>query len=300
LKSFKERADELWWFNAVDFGDFQARGRDKPEAPPNASLYGTYDLLCDLNLKGLRCIDIGSGSGVVALGMKALGADYVLAADTKKYDTVELAMEITGEDIDYRQIPFERLCEHEELLGSFDVVVSSGLMYHLLSPFELVYVARKLLKAEGIFVLQSLTTTEQQTRAGAYLNTARNINGDPSTFFVPSCAAVAGMLRAGCFDIRGERELTYKYGFHAWVSVAKTNPDEVPERADNLKKMHDWAYRLGENFGGYNLREMLTHKETASIPKFETERFKKIDENLRDCRFPYNPTQLINPVGVIR
>ena len=236
----------------------------------------------------------------MALGMKALGAEYVAAVDAKIYPTVELAREITGEEIDYRQVPVETLKDVAEWRHSFDVVVSSGLMYHLLSPFELVYAARMLLKDEGVFILQSLVAPDAGDVAGAYLNTARNVNGDPSTFFVPSIASGSGMMRAGCFDIVAERSLTYKRAFYAWMGRAKKLPEDVTGRTTLLKKMHSWAYDLGENFGGYDLRTMLGAESVANIPDFEIDRTKTIDENDRNIAFPYNPTHFKEPVGVIR
>ncbi len=300
MTSFKERAAELWWFNAVDFGDFQSRGRDKLDAPPNASLYGTFDLLSSLDLHGKRCIDIGSGSGVVALGMKALGAEYVAAVDAKKYATVELGREITKEEIDYRMLPVESLRDVEEWRHSFDVVVSSGLMYHLMSPFELVYAARLLLKDEGVFILQSLTVPEEKVVAGMYLNTARNVNGDASTFVVPSTASISGMLRSACFDIVAERSLVYKNKFHAWMSRAKKTPEMVSDRTAHMKQMHEWAYVQGENFGGYDLRKMLGAPTATTIPEVTPERRKTIDEYKLEIDFPYNPKRLPNPVGLTR
>lgn len=300
-QELRARAAKLWWFNAIDFGDFQSRGRDKPDAPPNASLYGTFDLLSSLNLKGMRCIDIGAGSGVVALGMKALGAEYVAAVDTKRYEVVEIARELTGEDIDYRIIPVEKLRHEENWHHSFDVVVSSGLLYHLLSPFELIYVARKLLKNNGLFVLQTLIQPEpEDAKAGMFLNTAVNINSDPTTFFVPSPSCVRGLLRAGCFDPIAQRSLVYKAAFSAWLSIAKSKPEEVSGRTKNLTQMHEWHFGLGENFGGYDLRNMLEAKSTSAIGAVNIEAHKLIDEHKRKAKFPYNPANLTDAVGHIR
>lgn len=297
---YMQRAEKLFWFNAVDFGDFQSRGRDKPDAPAfNASLFGTYDLLGSIDLKGKRCLDIGAGSGVVALGMKALGAEYVAAVDAIESKALQLAAEITGEKIDYRVLGVERLSEVPEWRHSFDVVVSSGLMYHLWSPFELVFIAKRLLKNEGLFILQTLTYPNDDNKAGMYLNSAKNVNGDPTTYWVPSVAAVKCMLRASCFDVVAQRDLTYKAPFVAWLSRAKDDPSAVPGRPKNLAEMHEKATKTGFNFGGYELADMIEPAPKSDVSHNPIPEYLKLDEATYDCRFPYNPKKLSNPYGVV-
>lgn len=55
-------------------------------------------------VKGRRCIDIGSGRGLVALGVKQFGADYVAAPDAIHHQAFDVASDITGDEIDLRLI----------------------------------------------------------------------------------------------------------------------------------------------------------------------------------------------------
>jgi len=295
----RSKADAVRWFNAFDFGGFQARGRDLPDAKWfNGSLFGTFDLLSKVNLEGARCIDIGSGSGLVALGMKALGASYVAAADAIHHPAFDVAREITGLDVDYRLVGMEKLVEQSDWLHSFDVVVTSGLLYHLWSPFELVVACRKLLRRDGVLVMQSLCEINDPN-ACLFLNSERNLNGDPTTFFIPGVNAMKGMLKAACFDIIAQRNLVHLDKFVAVIGRAVGDSSQVSSRAPNLIKMHsslknDPTY----NFGGYDFVELMEDCESSTVQVSEMSPMMKIDESQYECRWPFNPKFLSDPVGV--
>lgn len=296
----RARADAVRWFNAFDFNTFQARGREAAGAQFfNGSLFGTFDLLNSIQLTGRRCIDIGSGSGLVALGMKQLGASYVAAADAIHHPAFDVAREITGHDIDLRLIGMEKLASQEDWVHSFDVVVTSGLMYHLWSPFELIFVCRKLLKRDGLLVIQSLCELDDP-RSALYLNAERNVNGDPTTFYVPGVNALRGMLKGACFNIVAERHLTHWNKFVAFMARASGDPSEVAGRAPNLVEMHNrLKTNPGYNFGGYDFGEIMEAKERSNVShSANLNPMLVIDEATHDCRWPYNPKQLRDPVGV--
>lgn len=300
LSALRARANSVRWFNAFDFGEFQARGRELPGASYfNGSLFGTFDLLGSIDLGGLRCIDIGSGSGVVALGMKALGAGYVAAADAIHHPAFDIAREITGHEVDFRLVGMEKLTQQADWLHSFDVVTTSGLMYHLWSPFELIFACRKLLRRNGLLVIQSLCEPND-TRAALYLNAERNVNGDPTTYFVPGVNALQGMLRGACFNIVAERRLVRLPTFVAFMTQAMDDPASVGGRAPNLVKMHERLQRdPSYNFGGYDFGEIIeaAPPSAARLPA-SVQRHVLIDEESHDCRWPYNPKVLRDPVGV--
>lgn len=299
---FIEEANKLRWFNALDFGDFQTRGREADNASYfNGSLFGVFDILENIDLQGMRCLDIGSGSGLVALGLKELGAEYVAALDAFEHKAFNLGVEITGHDIDLRIASFEEAINMDGWLGSFDLVVCSGLMYHLLSPFHLVYIAKRLLKNNGLFLLQSISVRNDPNSC-LHLNSQTNINGDPTTYYIPGVNAIRGMLNLSCFNVITTRTLEDLSTFTAYLSQAKINPDEVEERAYNIIKIHDKVKNnSGYNFGGYSFEKITTPtKEISTIhcnssKKIETH----IDEKKYVSTFPYNPIKLINPVGAI-
>jgi 2-polyprenyl-3-methyl-5-hydroxy-6-metoxy-1,4-benzoquinol methylase len=300
LSALRARANSVRWFNAFDFGEFQARGREVAGANYfNGSLFGTFDLLSSIDLRNLRCIDVGSGSGLVALGMKALGAAYVAAADAIHHPAFDIAREITGHEIDFRLVGMEKLGKEADWVHSFDVVTTSGLMYHLWSPFELIFACRKLLKHNGLLVIQSLCEVNDP-RAALYLNSERNINGDPTTYYVPGVNALRGMLKAACFNILAERRLTRLSTFVAFMARGVNDTTAVDNRAPNLIKIHEHLRAdPSYNFGGYSFSEIVEQapRSDAQVRSGLTPHV-VIDEESHECRWPYNPKVLSAPVGL--
>lgn len=297
-ENIKSRADKVRWFNAMDFGTFQTRGRE-PEGATyfNGSLFGVFDLLQSLDLRGMSCIDIGVGSGLVACGLKKLGAKYVAGADPIPAEAIPIAFEASGQEIDFKLLGVEHLRDFEPWHHQFDVVVSSGLMYHLLNPFELVYAASKLLKNNGLFILQSLVKKPDPT-SSLYFNLERIVNGDQTTFYVPGVNAVIGMLKAASFDILARRDLT-KIDFTAFLARKVSDPKQFRNRTPLMQKAHNmFLNRLDYPYGGYNFKEFL-YSDTASTVQIKSpvEAEKTISEEIFKNEFPFNPTVLSNPVG---
>jgi 2-polyprenyl-3-methyl-5-hydroxy-6-metoxy-1,4-benzoquinol methylase len=298
-KDLKAKASTQRWFNAIDFGEFQARGREASGATYfNGSLFGVFDLLSHIRIEGRRCIDIGSGSGLVALGLKKLGAAYVAAADGIHHPAFDTAREITGLEVDYRLIGVEHVAAESDWQGSFDLVVSSGLMYHLINPFELIHAAKRLLKPQGLFLLQSYCKRTDPA-AALYLNSERNVNGDPTTYFVPGINALRGMLKLGVFEVLAERTLTDYSEFVAFLARSESDPNLVSQRATNTATIHERLMsNPSYNFGGYSFADFVRARDgKSSIEVSPLEAHRQIKEDSFDCRFPLNPRKLTNPIG---
>ncbi|MGH8564008.1 MAG: hypothetical protein ACREXW_07905 [Gammaproteobacteria bacterium] len=67
-------ADDFTWFHAIECDHFQTSGRFKRGTPQNYTLYGAFDLIRQMDLRSQACLDIGTADGLLAFGMKALGA----------------------------------------------------------------------------------------------------------------------------------------------------------------------------------------------------------------------------------
>jgi len=298
-KELKQKADSQRWFNAIDFGEFQSRGREEPGASYfNGSLFGVFDIIENICVKNCRCIDLGSGSGLVALGLKEMGAQYVAAADGILHPAFNTAREITKIDIDFRLVGIERVTEERDWHGSFDLVVSSGVMYHLLNPFQLLHAAKKLLKPRGLFLLQTYCRLTDPNSA-LFLNSDKNINGDPTTYFVPGVNAVRGLLKLAVFDIFAERILTDYRNFVTFLSRNVTDPDNIIGRSRNTIAIHDrLKLNPNYNFGGYDFSDFISTGIESKIEVSNLEKKRIINEKEFHCKFPYNPNRMINPVGV--
>jgi 2-polyprenyl-3-methyl-5-hydroxy-6-metoxy-1,4-benzoquinol methylase len=269
-------AKKFFWFNSVDFGDFQTVGREGPDCQfPNWSLYPTMDLISKLDVRGKRCIDIGSASGLIALGLHELGAEYVAAVDAVRSGAFEFGIKKTGKKIDYRTCDVSDVHKVSEWVNSFDLVISSGLMYHLISPFQIVYAAKRLLRGNGIFILQSLVTKDNGS-AASYTNTHKQLINEPTTFIVPTPSAMRGFMDLGLFDRKLERSIKNPGEFYAIMGINRSHPSEVASATHITRKTFDF-YLKNPTFpyGGYSWAEMT---ETKPVSVFAEEKVPAVQE----------------------
>lgn len=255
------------WFNSISFDGFEAIGREGPEFMfPNISLYSAIELLNMVDVSGMRCAEIGPGSGLIAIGLKARGASYVAAIDGRHVARqCELAIELSDQNVDYLPIGIEGALQDSNWLNSFDLVFSAGLMYHLINPFMLIDVAKKLLKRRGIFVLQSMINGRNE-KALLKSNTRINVNGDWTTFFVPTPEAMRSMCSLGLFERLAERHVKQAPTFHSIISRSVLSVDHLRDLSrfehnvlQKYSKSPDYPY------GGYSFRDYIRESEESKI-----------------------------------
>ncbi|EAW35605.1 bifunctional 2-polyprenyl-6-hydroxyphenol methylase/3-demethylubiquinol 3-O-methyltransferase UbiG [Lyngbya sp. PCC 8106] len=283
------------WFNSIDFGDFEVIGREGEYFKyPNISLYSSMYLLNTIDFRGMRCLEIGPGSGLISIGLAKLGADYVAAVDGHDVPTCRAAIEVSGQKVDYFTFGLEGIKNRSRWINSFDFVFSAGLMYHLINPFLLVEIAKMVLKEKGLFLLQSMIV-KNDNRAGMYLNTRININGDKTTFFVPSVEAMRGLMNLGLFSRLGECICQQEPGFYAILGQSVTRTSDL----NNLKS-HEAKYlgffqdQPNYPYGGYDYaaftRKTLESGINSVLEKQVNTEFYTLDLNEQEPPiFPYQP-----------
>jgi 2-polyprenyl-3-methyl-5-hydroxy-6-metoxy-1,4-benzoquinol methylase len=96
------QAEEINWFHAIDFGDYQSLGRFTPGTPQNRTLFGVMDMLDQIDLTGLNCLDIGTADGLIAFNMASRGAARVVATDVppKGFPSFNTARELLNLDVE--------------------------------------------------------------------------------------------------------------------------------------------------------------------------------------------------------
>ncbi len=160
---------EQYWYYAIEL----APGVTTPgQRFPNVAL--TRDLLSRVDLEGARCLDIGTMEGLVPVLLKRQGAADVVAVDGLDFsDKVACVKAAYGADFAYLpnimsgsllralderyagEITRHRYAGGIEPQRGFDVVVCSGVLYHVFSPFHVLASARSALRPGGLMIVET-------------------------------------------------------------------------------------------------------------------------------------------------
>lgn len=236
--SLRSRAAKMKWFHALDLGHFQTSGRFPPGQPQNITLFPVMDLAQHINFGGLDCLDIGTAHGLSAFGMKIKGANRVVATDIveERSPPWELARQALRLDVEYvTGVTIANILD--KLPGQkFDVVIIAGVIYHMLNPFDALLKARKLLKRNGLLILESAYLSKEE-RPILDFNAESVALKEIYTYWMPSRKAMTGMLRLAGFDPLAERSIA---GPDRLAIIARNVAyNEVRDRTDICQRMHE-------------------------------------------------------------
>lgn len=285
-----DRANALQWFHALEFGSHQTVGRFASTTPPNVTLFGVLDLLAGIDVKGLRCLDVGPAHGLISFGLALKGAQ-VSAIDVVSPESpqINLAQEIYGVNIDRRSPVSLETSPTVFEPGTFDLIVCAGVMYHLLNPADTFFRLRPLLKRNGLLVMETAYAKDREDPV-LVLNSETGTDKQPTTYFLASGSAIRGLAKLACFDVLGTRESSPSRFALAGRAVL---PEEVKDRAEHCIAMHD------KGFEDPLFRLAALNSVPESTIGFHAEPgHKKIDVKTYIPDFPSHPKQIVNPVGI--
>ena len=162
---------------------------------PNVSI--TRALLRDVEFDGASCLDIGTQEGMLPVLMKRAGAKTVTAYDRwQLQDKIDLVKE--AYDADFRYISGRQLSELRTALADqesslFDIVLFSGVLYHLINPLGLLSVARSFCREGGLFLIE--TAALQQQEMTLHFNAGGKLYGQSANYFLPTTNCLDYFLR---------------------------------------------------------------------------------------------------------
>jgi 2-polyprenyl-3-methyl-5-hydroxy-6-metoxy-1,4-benzoquinol methylase len=139
---------------------------------PNVGL--TRDFLAQIDLTGQRCLDIGTMEGLIPVVLKRRGAGQVVAIDGFDFSE-KIAAVKAAYGVDFAYLPnvmasglldalkarhVGERAQHAFVGGTppraaFDVVVCSGVLYHVYSPIHVIGALRSALRPGGLLVLET-------------------------------------------------------------------------------------------------------------------------------------------------
>ncbi|MGD0363046.1 MAG: methyltransferase domain-containing protein [Bryobacteraceae bacterium] len=199
-EEFTKELNSLYWWHTIDLGDgIVTPGRD--QTPVRIKLAGIPD-----DLTGKSVLDIGAWDGAFSFECERRGARRVLAVDEfiwvgkapwtagkAGFDFARRALKSNVEDMvcDVYDLSPERV-------GTFDLVVFSGVLYHLKHP--LLALERVASVCGDMLICGSNIDMVREKRPAIAFYPGEELEGDPSNWCGPNVPALEAMLRTVGFS----------------------------------------------------------------------------------------------------
>lgn len=208
------------------------------------------------DLRGKRVLDVGTRDGFFAFACEKLGAEVIAIDHTDGANTGFLAARrILGSSVEYVQANVYTL--DPEKLGSFDVILFLGMLYHLRHPLlaldRLRAVARGLLFVESLVCDESIFTGLQQAQSLAkvapglvdipiaqFLPFGR-FHPDWTNKWSPNIACLRALVEDSLFTVQEVQQ----WGDRALIRAAVHDSPELLRRAELDRGLEPRAGDLG-------------------------------------------------------
>jgi len=150
------QASPYGWGHTIDFGSFRQEGILGDNYLTVAGTMETKNWL-PRRLDGLKVADVGCFSGALTALLAARGAGVVYAIDEvsehlRQCQIVVRAFELTQVQLINRSL---YTLEQEIPAASLDLILLSGVLYHLSDMLVGLYILRQLLKPGGVLLIES-------------------------------------------------------------------------------------------------------------------------------------------------
>ncbi len=224
------------WGHTIDFGPFEIPGLLGKDYLGVAALLREWGWVADLT--GKRCADVGCFSGGLSLFLAAQGAAEVHAVDEVP-EHVEQCRLVSGA-LGCRQIQCHQLSLYEMprefSARSFDLILLSGVLYHLSDMLVGLYALRELLRDDGVLLVETNAVPDMEH---SYANYGRFYGG---MWWQPTGLCIQDM----CEHMGFQRPEVRFYAKDRCLARAAKQPGEITfKRGLNWKfpDIHDTAPR---------------------------------------------------------
>jgi tRNA (mo5U34)-methyltransferase len=194
----RREADKIKWWHPVDLGQgVVAPGID-------VTHHRLADIRMPEDLTGLTVLDIGAWDGFFSFEAERRGASRVLATDSFCWDGggwgtkagFELARRVRQSRVEDKWIQVLDLSP--ESVGTFDVVLFLGVLYHMKHPLLALERVASVTRTQLIMSTQVDLIGVKRPAMALYPDA--ELNGDPTNWVGPNPAAVIAMLKMVGFD----------------------------------------------------------------------------------------------------
>ncbi len=195
----QHEVDQITWFHQIDLGG----GVVTPGIDATVEKLATVGLPEDLT--GCSVLDIGAWDGAFSFEAERRGADRVLATDSFVWQGhgavskagFDLARDALGSRVEDLLVDVMDLDPAQ--VGTFDVVLFLGVLYHLRDPWAGVARAARVTAPGGLMILETHVDMLHVERPAVALYPGTELNGDGSNWCGPNPAAVVALCEMAGF-----------------------------------------------------------------------------------------------------
>ena len=230
----KMEISRLDWFHSIDLNNGLITPGRKAN---NETLYSVYFLLDQLDIKDLDCLDIGCKDGIISFILEMAGAKSVTATDLWDMPTVNLLKKFFHSNLQF--LPKTSLDEiplrlKNYLIKNFDLIILSGVLYHLPDPLTGLLHCRDLIRAGGLFILETAVSNGQAPVMTFSPGVRHGVYTEPTTFWLPTPTCVKEMLYLACFEVLQ----VVKYNDRCAVLAKAIKPSDVKRASPWVNVTH--------------------------------------------------------------
>lgn len=188
------------WYHTIDFG----YGITAPGNQTNTwQTLGRTGLL-ELDLRGKTIIDVGAWDGFFSFVCKRQGAQRVLATDQWAWDHSPggnqgflTARELLASNVEHLKIDVFELSP--ATVGTFDIVLFLGVLYHLQDPFMALRRLREITRDFILVETHVVSYLEQEHVPVMEFYETNELNNDSTNWWGPNLTCLHRMMRAAGF-----------------------------------------------------------------------------------------------------
>lgn len=222
------------WYHRVPLTD----GLVTPGVTDSSTVWARLGLPDDM--RGLRVLDIGTADGYFAFRAERAGAE-VVAVDIWRRPGFDICHRVLESRVEHVIAPVWDLSPAR--LGTFDIVLFLGVLYHLRDPLAALHLLHDLCR--GDLFLETYVSDDRLTgdlgltgEVAAQLARTpvmhfypeRTLFGDPTNFWGPNHACLLAMLAESGFDVRATSRSADRAYAHC-TPVAHPSQDPVQAAA---------------------------------------------------------------------
>ena len=200
---------EFRWGHNHDFGRFYMHGLMRNRHVDILAAFMTEYGVPERDLRGKKVLDVGCWTGGTSLLLAAMGAEVLAVEEVRKYaDCVKYLKHVFA--LDSLQVEARSLygLDRKDLWDRFDIVLYSGVLYHVTDPVLSLRTVFNCLKDNGICLLETMACVGKGSYCqylGARETLSRPRTGQPRSgwnWLVPSMEALHRMMADVGFSVR--------------------------------------------------------------------------------------------------